>query len=225
MKKSKGELLSNTQNVKNSKFIDNNTLRIEYQDGTIAIRLHNTDVVTIKDNSYILNSGGWRTPTTKDRINKYSPAYISQNKGLWYLDKGKLFYDNCVVNALGELISKPVNIDENKIKKIKKQITDYCNLITKDNLPLPSSGDCWFCALTDKNNIPMGELGSKDYGHLIEHLKEKYLHGSIMVNAMRETGYTDQSIGLHYHMKLVDTFKRSVRKYLQKRLIANIAVK
>jgi len=228
MKKTKGELMSNSENVKNSKFVANNTLKIEYNNGTTAIRLHNTDIVTFRtDDKIVLNSGGWRTSTTKDRINTFSPAKISQDKGLWYLSGNKLFYDNCIINNKGELISKQLknNTIENKVNKLKKQITDYCNLVTKDNLPFPNPGDCWFCSMHDKDGTPMGELGSKNYDHLLNHLKEKYLHGSILVNAMREAGYRDEQIGLHYQLKLVETFKRSLRKYLQKRLISGIAVK
>ena len=227
MKKTKGDLLSNTENVKNSKFIANNTLRINYNDGSSAIRFHNTDIITFRtDNKIVLNSGGYRTLTTKERINKFAPVQLYQNKGLWYINNGSLFYDNCVINSEGKLISKPLQNDkiEAKVKKLKKQISDYCNLITKENLPVPSPGDCWLCNLHDKNNIPMGEF-SKDTSHLLSHLKENYLHGSIIVNAMREAGYQDKQIGLHYQMKLIDTFKRSLRKYLQKRLISNIAVK
>lgn len=223
--KTKSELLEGTTNVKTSKRIANNTLKIEYNDGTTAIRLHNTNVVTFAGKKIILNSDGWRTSTTKDRINTYSPAKISQNKGLWYLDNGKLFYDNCVINAKGELISKPMkNIAiEKKVAKLKKQIARYCSLITKDNIPYPEPGDCWLCGLHDKNNVPMD--GNTDNSHLFAHLKENYLHGSILVNSMRESGYNDMQIGIHYSMKLHDTFRRAVRKYLQKRLISNIAVK
>ncbi|MDD4354227.1 MAG: hypothetical protein PHN56_07285 [Candidatus Nanoarchaeia archaeon] len=134
--------MSNTKGVKNSKFVQNNTLKIEYENGTTAIRLHNTDIIIFNGTNFILNSGGWRTSTTKDRINTFTPARISQKKGLWYLRDGNLFYDNCIINSEGHLISKPVKVNEDKIKKIKKQITDYCNLITKDNLPFPNSGDC-----------------------------------------------------------------------------------
>jgi hypothetical protein len=220
MKKSKGELLSNTNNVKNSKFVANNTLRIEYENGTTAIRLHNTDVVTfLKNGKIVLNSGGWRTSTTKDRINTFAPVRLYQTKGLWYLSEGKLFYDNCIIDQSGKLISKELKNTaiESKVTKLKKQITKYCNLITKDNLPLPNSGDCWVCSMFDKD--------SKQNDHLLQHIKESYLHGSILVNAMRETGYSDTGIGLHFQMKYIDTIKRSLRKYLQKRLISNIAVK
>ena len=224
--KTKGELLSNTSNVKNSKFVANNTLRIEYENGNIAIRFHYTDIVTfVNDNKIILNSGTWRTPTTKDRINTFAPVNLYQKNGIWYLSDNKLFYDGCIINSKGKLISKPLKneIYKNKIAKLKKQISKYCNLITKDNLPLPSSGDCWFCALHDKDNVPMD--GNKNNDHLLSHLKENYLHGSILVNAMRENNYRDEQISLFFHLKYSDYFKRSVKKYLQKRLISNIAIK
>jgi hypothetical protein len=47
----------------------------------IAIRLHDTDVVTLHpDGSITLNTGGWYTVTTKDRLNSYLPF------GVWDAD-------------------------------------------------------------------------------------------------------------------------------------------
>jgi hypothetical protein len=222
MKRTKSELLSNTKDVKNSKFVDNNTLSIEYNNGTKAIRLHNTDVVTMKDNNFILNSGGWRTPTTKDRINKYSPASVWQTNGQWFVS-GSLFYDGITINKEGKVISKVMQSDENKVNKMKKRIAKYCNFINKDNLPMPDNGDCWYCLMTT-NGQSLGDA-TNNHEHLLSHLKEGYLHGSILVNAMRESGYKDQQIVFHYQLKLADTFKRSLRRYLQKRLIKDIAIK
>jgi len=222
--RTKKDLLSSVEDFKSAKFIDNNTLEIKYNNGTTSIRLHDTDIVTMKGKNFILNSGGWRTPTTKERINKFAPVRLYQNKGLWYLSEGQLFYDNCIVNSEGKLISKPIKINEKKIDLLKKQISNYCKLITKDNLPVPSSGDCWFCSMQTENKKSLGDATNNN-DHLIEHLKEKYLHGSILVNAMREYGYNDNQIGFHYQIKVHDTFRRAVRRYLQKRLISNIAVK
>lgn len=225
MKKTKSAILSDcTKEIESSKFVANNTLKVKYKDGSEAIRLHNTDVVTLlPDGKIQLNSGGWRTNTTKERINDYSPARLWQNKGLWYVD-GSLFYDNMLIDKDGKLIGKKVKANDKEIDKMKKAITKFCALITKDNLPVPDSGDCWFCCLHTSEGQPMGEA-LKDNGHLLEHIKEGYLHGSLLVNAMREAGYKDEQIRLHYGMKLSDTFKRAVRRYLQKRLIKDIAVR
>jgi hypothetical protein len=64
-----------------SRKIANNTYLERRQDGVIAVRLHNTDVVTLySDGRVVLNSGGWRTSTTAQRINSYSPVGVFQHK-------------------------------------------------------------------------------------------------------------------------------------------------
>ena len=84
--------------IKRSRKVGNNTFRVEYQDGTVAIRLHTTDVVTFKtDGTTVLNSGGWQTSTTKSRINTYIPKgyYLYQRNYCWYV--GKRDVDNQVI--------------------------------------------------------------------------------------------------------------------------------
>lgn len=68
-----------------SKRIGNNTLEIIYSDGSKAIRLHDTNVVTFKKDKIILDSGGWRTNTTKARINQYSPFTVYQKDFDWFV--------------------------------------------------------------------------------------------------------------------------------------------
>lgn len=212
MKTTKKELLKNVQNYKSAKLVDNNTVKIEYNNGIVAYKLYNTEVVKIENNIFTLNSGGWRTPTTKDRINNFAPVKLYQKNNVWYFANGELFYDGCQIDATGKLISKVKNINYKKLSSLKAKIKKYCDLITVDNLPVPSSRDCWHCLLfkTDDNE------------HLYNHIKENYLHGSILVNSMREAGFTDNNIAVHYQLKLVDTFKHNLRKYLQKRLLRDI---
>lgn len=225
MKQTKKEMLLGIENkVAKSKFIANNTLQVEYLDGRKAIRLHTTDIVTEKDGVITLNSGGWKTATTKDRINGYSWEnglrkwpYISQRNHQWFVGEG-IFYDGIQFKD-GVQIS-PVKVDDElKRKKMLEKIKKYCNLLTEDKLPMPGNGDCWYCLMTDtKTGKSLGD-SSGNYDHLLQHMKERYIFGSILVNAMREAGYSDSQIGVHYHMKMVDTFKRTLRKYLVKRLI------
>jgi hypothetical protein len=75
------------------KKLENNTYMMFLPGGPldIAVRLHSTNVVTLHaDGTYTLDSGGWRTVTTKDRINKYAPLdpsrHVYQLKGQWYID-------------------------------------------------------------------------------------------------------------------------------------------
>jgi len=81
--------------------VGNNTYAEILHDGTVAIKLHSTYVVKIHpDNTYTLNSGGWQTVTTKDRINQYSPRRVYQRKYQWFVninDKEYPFMDGMVV--------------------------------------------------------------------------------------------------------------------------------
>lgn len=64
--------------------VGNNTYANIMPDGSVGITLHNTVVVRIyQDGSYQLSNGGWKTVTTKDRINKYSPHKITQRNYEW----------------------------------------------------------------------------------------------------------------------------------------------
>jgi hypothetical protein len=51
-------------------------------------KLHNTVIVTINsDGSYTLRTGGWRSTTTKQRINRFqhvTGGTITQRNGTWY---------------------------------------------------------------------------------------------------------------------------------------------
>lgn len=60
-------------------------LRCHYPD-TYAIWFHNTAVVLIHaDGTYTLQTGGWRTNTTKSRLNEYSPVRVYSFKWDWYV--------------------------------------------------------------------------------------------------------------------------------------------
>jgi hypothetical protein len=53
-----------------------------------ALQYHATDVITAyPDGRIILRSGGWMTPTTKERINRYliPGCQLYQKKGAWYV--------------------------------------------------------------------------------------------------------------------------------------------
>lgn len=77
--------------------------KLERLDGGIVIRLHRTNVVTFRPcGRVILNSGGWRTVTTKERINRYSGIHVWSERGVWYADDhpfsdGMIFKDGEVV--------------------------------------------------------------------------------------------------------------------------------
>jgi hypothetical protein len=84
-------------NRKTRKIGNNTYAEIEY-DNSVSIRLHGTSVVRFYPNGLVkLNSGGWRTSTTKDRINKYSPVSVYQKNFEWFLRDHTPFEDNILV--------------------------------------------------------------------------------------------------------------------------------
>ncbi|HEX9804591.1 MAG TPA: hypothetical protein VGA67_02830 [Candidatus Dojkabacteria bacterium] len=193
------------------------TVLIDYADGTSSVRYHDTDVVTfLGDGNVVLNSGGFRSVTTKERINSYSPVTISQEKGVWYcstsVEKDVVFYDGITFDSVGNLVGERVEVNEKKIRWHKKRISDYLKRLDKlDEIPFPDGGDCWLCMVF------------KDESCLEEHLDSKYIHGTLIVNAMREAGYRDESIYVNIRMNFKDNVKRALRKYFMKRLLPEIA--
>lgn len=208
-----------------SKKLGNNTYLHRVDADTVAVRLHQTDVVTYKKNGHIiLNSGGWKTATTKDRINTYSPFRIYQEKGLWSVS-GNGFETMPFVDMIdfGQK-SDGTYFTKTAVKKktdaeirLLKLIDRYIKAMKKlDELPIPNTGDCWYCLLhSTKDGKPFGEV-VKDTEHLIKHLEETYIHGSLIVNALIATGH--QNPQLIYQMGLRDIIYRAVRNYFKKEL-------
>ena len=76
-----------TGRCKDGRKLCNNTY-LERRGDDFAVKLHWTDVVTIhKDGSYTLDSNGWHSVTTKERINSNIPwpACLFQRDFVWYV--------------------------------------------------------------------------------------------------------------------------------------------
>jgi len=82
---------------------------ISTTDGQTAVRYHATDVVKFTAETITLDSGGWRTVTTKARMNQAATQFglgyqVYQLKGVWYVDTldstpGRLeFTDGMIIN-------------------------------------------------------------------------------------------------------------------------------
>ena len=224
MRQTKKEMLSGIEEqVEKSKLIKTNVVHIWYKNGTTAIRYHLTDIISEQDGIVTLSSGGWKTNTTKDNINRYNHTLgkyprLFQKNHQWFIGEG-IFYDGMQFKD-GVQISVVKIDDELERKKMLSKINKYCALITEDNLPQPSNGDCFDCLKIKGHRLDSGSGGVfNDQNHLVLHMEEKYVVGSLLVNAMREEGYRDVQIKFQYMYKMADTFKRAVRKYLIKRLI------
>lgn len=72
----------------------------------IYLRLHATRIITWrKDGSVILKTGGWDTPTTKERLNSFGPIHIYCDHGVWLFRDGdwieRRFHDGMKVHPDG----------------------------------------------------------------------------------------------------------------------------
>ena len=193
------KLLASTPHLKKRKLFNNTYVSRDYA-GSMVIRYHNTDIIVISpENNYLLNSGGWRTVTTKARMSRFTPARIYQEKHVWYISPGPIpFFDGIIVDITGQPINatatsarKAVSGERTLQKQIDRMIT---KLIKLDHLPEPNHGDCWGCLFAAKDG--QRPLGSDC---VLQHLKEGYLHGSLILRAMQARGHTDVSIAIHWN--------------------------
>lgn len=198
--------------------VANNTFRYTTEDGCEVFRLHTTDVVTrLPDGRIKLDSGGWKSVTTKDRMNAFAPGYyVTSGKGGWRVgrrgdwSKNVAFYDGMILpDALDNPSADDLSAQrEAEATKLKKEISAFAKLYT-NGIPMPGAGDCWLCMMPD----------NEDTEHLREHIREGYAHGTLAVNAMRWAGATDQNIRYHIgYAGASGIVIRAVRRYLQFKL-------
>jgi len=192
--------------------------RVERRSPTsIAIKHHNTDIITycisyphlcehdkevFREQIVIIDTQGFHTKTTKDRLNAHLPEgyYIYRQDSIWYLERRKQqrkgwkkrLYKNWVF-ADGmkiEFSYHPDGIVEGagppakELKKLNKEILKYSRNYIKalfaGEVPKPGLGDCWNCALVVSNAD--GSMHAPD--HLKSHFEEKYYVPSLLVRAI-----------------------------------------
>jgi len=100
-----------------------------------------------------------------------------------------------------------------------QQIGKFANLITEKHIKPPAQTDCWFCLFQSQEGKPLGEaVGDKD--HLISHIREMYVPGSLIVNACRARGRTDYVLAMAFKdpAHWLDMVRDDVKKYLIREL-------
>ncbi len=100
-------------------------------------------------------------------------------------------------------------------------------------MPAPSQGDCWFCVLrTNRDDKTLGDA-TGDTEHLLSHMQEPCYVPSLLVNAMNEIPVSraagwriselwypgaSPSVHMSWDSFLKDQLRRSLRRYLRRRL-------
>lgn len=233
MKETKKEIMRGIE-ADRSTLLENNT--VEYWQGEDRIiRLHHTDIIRFKDNGdIILNSGGYQTVTTKDRMNKYCPYQINQDNSIWYVSVNGDRYgfkDNMVIHPNGRVYGAEKAKDLKVLnRKIKQYVDNYITALFNDELDLPGPGDCWYCFFRTEDDETLGKT-TKNNEHLIHHMKDSYFVPSLLVRAVER--FPVSQVAMHfigyyfkYHRDYMslgkdiarDQIKSSLKRYIRSQL-------
>lgn len=237
-----------TGRCKERRKVANNTWAERRPNGDIAIRLHATDVVTYSpDGSITLNTGGWFTVTTKERMNRFTPFGISSVKGEWQValrnplyrphydgdHRDNPYWSDPVPYRDGMRfdgtrwhgIPDPDEVLAERARRnaLRKEINAFVKSITPDDIVRQFNhpeGDCWGCAFG---------LGGGDC--LADHVKERYFHLALARRAVTDRGYRMPDVILSMILSDAVNYNRvsrdltdALRKYLVKHLITGVAV-
>jgi hypothetical protein len=216
--------------------IERNTFRYATTDNREVIRLHHTDIVeSLGNGRFRLNSGGFKTITTKDRMNHGlrlfdSKFYVYSERGLWFVQERHSerqpipFRDGMVIPDSFDLPAERKRAERAGAAalKLKARISAFVceTLADGSELPVPNGGDCLLCwaDIASMDSDRNATFGSPD--HIESHVKEKYMHGSLIRAAFRSAGLTDYAMRLYCYSGRPDhkRVRQIVRKYIGKRL-------
>jgi hypothetical protein len=196
------------------KKLEGNTYLVKVDDNTLGVKVHATIVVYIyQSGNYGLDTGGWRTALTKDRINSYSPARLHSANNIWYVGNHGIYADGVTIDKNGKPLTKlrDPGAVERKKKKLDKLCRDYVkgfaahvkanglyngepeaepepwDVVTLGPKPVPlkpGPGDCFICQFNGTSQSIGGE-------HLLSHMTEEdgpYYVPSLLWNAIADTG-------------------------------------
>ena len=225
------EALDGIDGIVSSRKVANNTFCYVLASGEWRVRLHATDIIAfLPGGDVVFNSGGWKTLTTRDRMNRFaeSVASVSTKSGQWYI-RGRYdtealpFYDGVRVRD-GRVVWKPgKGFAAPHDAKLKRKIDGMVDaMLALPELPVPSSGDCWLCML-DYQSITPGGMCAHD--HIASHIRERYIHGHLLLLALKWAGYRDPPFV--YRIQLSETrrdpfhrdiLRRALRRFLLRQM-------
>lgn len=186
--------------IRETKKLANNTYARRDGDA-VAVRLHATDVVTLHDDGrVILDTGGWRTMTTRDRMDRYAPGVrVYQERGVMRVRVGGGDYhyvDGFTYNAAtGEVLTGDAILAAEELavrmhESARRTVRRWLRSMTPEDArtlgdKLAGSdflGDCLYCQSTTDGRSLGDATGSV---HLTLHLAERYYVPYLFVRALR----------------------------------------
>jgi len=198
-------------NKKERPFAHNTRIEIDTLDlghEVITVKYHGHPVVNFyPDGTSTFNSCGWRTLTTKERINWFLPDgfHLYQEKSTWYIVKhGNTYGDWTSSNRFNfadgiaikdGTVYNDAPMDEQdtikaQIKAIKAYVKGFVTALFNGEISAPSGGDCWYCLMQTESGESLGDA-TKNHDHIISHMEESYFVPSLIVNASKNGRLSD----------------------------------
>ena len=213
----------------------NRNTYLERRGDCIALKLHATDIATLYPSGAVtLNSGGWRTATTKERLSLL--VRINQERGQWYVTVGErvyLFRDGMTIGPRGGVTGAPLK-DSGGDKaaqrwrmKVRNFADTWTDHLLSGKMEAPGAGDCFYCAMRTADGKSLGDA-TGDRSHLLLHVKERYyvpslVHGIVDRISPVARGTVGYLFGLHpsapgqWAMDIArEQVKKAMRRYMLK---------
>lgn len=203
--------------VDSRKICGNNTY-VERRGEDIAIRLHQTDIITfLKAASplIVLSTGGWHSLITKQRLEQFLPAPLAvmSFKGQWRISFGgdrwarnraetrnsviftdglRLIWNGVGWEALNAVTPEQEKQTDDASRKLDKAVKTYVAKLM-DKVP------DWAKELRETQTLKTSSdpwcclmgIGAGDTDHLWLHLQEHYVFPTIIVRAFEDSGRYD----------------------------------
>ena len=178
--------------------VENNTYCENYQD-QIYITLHGNLITQESKNKIVLYSRGWRTLTTKDRINKIlrdnsTGWQLYQESRIWYLyngyekikfSEGITLTDTNLCHSWSVSNYQADNTKELDTKKrqIRGYIKRYIDQLNQGNINYTDSFDCRYCKIHSLESV-VGKFQGVDNKHLYEHIENNEFPLYLLTNSI-----------------------------------------
>lgn len=193
-----------------------NTLDYTDDAGVRRIRLHDTDVLTIfPRGGFVVDTGGWNTMVTRDRLNGFLPAPWSVFTSAARLhlrnrETGEVVPFNQRVEVKANGAIKP-DMTEPRLNKLRRDLDAYITAWKIEGLPPVSEagGDPWIS--------PQG--GKVAENTMLDWIRSRYVFRSLMAYALAYCGIQPRGVAMMLDMidrrggKLDRTDLRRLRRY------------
>lgn len=220
----------------NGKPVGNNTRLIIQADDEVGLLYHKTFIVTYHTNGGMtLNSGGWRTVTTKERISQALPMgwAIRSEQGQWFVVNVTsgveyIYYDGFEFQPDGfdQLQPAPdpakakaelATWEYNKV--VRQQIRRFVRNLTAEQVSnaLEGHGSCEQCLIRPGLSHP---------DHLVVHVQENFLTKELVYASLAARGFVDPYLILNVvkvaavvQDEVDSMLKQALRKYLDRQIM------